>query len=39
MPELEYEDLNEILSHQYSHVEFELGESLACALLGVGEDE
>jgi hypothetical protein len=39
MPELEYEDLNDILSHQYSYVELELGETLACALLGVGEDE
>jgi hypothetical protein len=39
MPELEYEDFNDILSHQYSYVELELGETLAYALLGAGEDD
>jgi len=39
MPEIEYESLSEILSHQQSYVESELGESLAAILSEVGEDE
>lgn len=39
MIEQDYDDFQELMSHQYSYVELELGETLACALLGVGEDE
>jgi len=39
MPELEYESLNDILSHNESYVEIELGECIAAALKEVSEDE
>ncbi|UZS00890.1 hypothetical protein [Pseudomonas phage vB_PsaM_M1] len=39
MPELEYEDFNEIMSHQQSHIAMELGEDLAAILAEVGQDD